>query len=175
MSDPEARVSEQERDRVVELVQRAYADGRLGAADLERWLERALGATTSRELEPVVADLPGDPDDVVHITTTGGRVTRTGDWHVPRRLRIDSEYGRVRLDLSSAHVPHPRIDIELRLGYGGATIILPAGASANADGVRTDWGKVTCKAAGRQIPGRLHVHVTGELPYGRLTIRTARR
>ncbi|WP_307848519.1 DUF1707 SHOCT-like domain-containing protein [Microbispora oryzae] len=163
-----ARVSEGERDRAVELVQQAYADGLLAPAELERRLERALTAVSAHELEPVVADLP---DQVVHIASTGGRVTRTGDWHVPRRLRIDSEYGRVRLDLSRAHVPYSRIDIELRLAYGGGTIILPAGASANADGMRTEWGKVICKAPGRQSPGRLHVQVTGELPYGRLTIR----
>src|SRR5689334_19269294 len=33
-----------------------------------------------------------------------------------------------------------------RLGYGSATIVLPRGASANADGVRTEWGRVTCEA-----------------------------
>ncbi|MEU0572661.1 DUF1707 domain-containing protein [Nonomuraea sp. NPDC005983] len=165
-------VSGFDRERAVELVQQAYADGRLGPAELEQRLELALTATSSHELEPVVADLP---DEVVHLAATGGRVTRTGDWHVPRRLRIDSEYGKVRLDLSRAHVPYTRIDIELWLAYGGAAIILPAGASANVDGVRTEWGSVTCKAPGRQSPGRLHVQITGELPYGRLTIRTARR
>ncbi|NUW42553.1 DUF1707 SHOCT-like domain-containing protein [Nonomuraea rhodomycinica] len=164
-------VSDVDRERAVELVQQAYADGRLDPAELERRLERALTATSAHELEPVVADLP---DEVVLITTTGGRVTRAGDWQVPRRLRIESEYGGVRLDLSRAHVPYTRIDVELRLGYGSATIILPAGASADTDGVRTAWGRVTCKAAGRPRPGELHVKVTGQMPYGRLTIRAAR-
>ncbi|MBE3010383.1 DUF1707 domain-containing protein [Microbispora sp. NEAU-D428] len=172
MSHAMGHVPDRERDRAVELVQQAYADGRLGPAELEQRLELALTAISSHELEPVVADLP---DEVVHIASTGGRIMRTGDWHVPRRLRIDSEYGKVRLDLSRAHIPYTRIDIELWLAYGGATITLPAGASANADGVRIGWGKVTCTAAGRQYPGRLHVQITGELPYGSLTIRTARR
>ncbi|NUW36000.1 DUF1707 domain-containing protein [Nonomuraea sp. SMC257] len=164
-------LSDMDRERAVELVQQAYADGRLDPAELEQRLERALTATSSHELEPVVADLP---DEAVVLSTTGGRVTRTGDWQVPRRLVIDSEYGRVRLDLSRAHVPHARIGIELRLGYGSATIILPAGASADIDGLRTGWGRVTCTAAGRPRPGELHVQVTGEMPYGRLTVRTAR-
>ncbi|KAA9379016.1 DUF1707 domain-containing protein [Microbispora cellulosiformans] len=176
MSHAMGHVPEQERDRAVELVQQAYADGRLGPAELERRLELALTATASGELEPVVADLADEAEDeVVHIAANGGLVKRTGDWHVPRRLRVDSEYGRVRLDLSRAHIPHPRIDIELRLAYGGATIILPAGASANADGVRLGWGRVTSKAPGRRSPGRLHVRITGDLPYGSITIRTARR
>ncbi|GGT05474.1 DUF1707 domain-containing protein [Nonomuraea spiralis] len=160
-----------DRERAVELVQQAYADGRLDPAELERRLELALTATSSGELEPIVADLP---DEVVHLTSAGGSVTRAGDWDVPRRLRVDSAYGSVRLDLSRAYVPYARIDIELRLAYGSATIIVPAGASANVDGVRSEWGRVSCKAPGRPRPGRPHVHVTGALPYGRLRIRAAR-
>ncbi|MER6581432.1 DUF1707 domain-containing protein [Nonomuraea sp. NPDC001023] len=165
-------VSGADRERAVELVQQAYADGRLDPAELERRLELALTATSARELEPIVADLP---DEVVRLASAGGAVTRTGDWEVPRRLCVDSRYGRVRLDLSRARVPHGRIDIELLLAYGSATIVLPAGATANADGVRSAWGRVTCKAPGRPRPGHPHVQVTGDLPYGRLVIRQATR
>ncbi|MER6949549.1 DUF1707 domain-containing protein [Nonomuraea sp. NPDC000554] len=165
-------VSGFDRERAVELVQQAYADGRLGPAELEQRLERALTATSSQELEPVVCDLP---DEVLRLASNGGRVTRTGDWQVPRRLRIDSEHGSARLDLSRAHIPYGQVDIELRLTYGSATIILPAGTSANADAVRTEWGGVKCKTAGRPRPGALHVQIAGELTYGRLTVRYARR
>ncbi|MEV0388003.1 DUF1707 domain-containing protein [Nonomuraea sp. NPDC050643] len=172
MNRATAHVSDQDRDTAVELVQQAYADGRLTPAELEQRLELALTATSFQELRPIVGDLP---DETVRLGSTGGQIVRAGDWQVPRHLRIDSEYGRVRLDLSRALVRHARVDIELRLTYGGATIILPAGASANADGVRTEWGSVRSKVAGTPRPGRLHVQITGELPYGRLTIRTARR
>ncbi|MEV4397833.1 DUF1707 domain-containing protein [Nonomuraea sp. NPDC049607] len=165
-------VSGADRERAVELVQQAYADGRLDPAELERRLELALTATSSHELAPIVGDLP---DEAVHLSSTGGSVTRTGDWEVPRRLRVDSKYGKVRLDLSRAHVPYARIDIELQLAYGSATIILPVGATANTDGVRSEWGRVTCKVPGRPNPGHPHVQVTGDLPHGRLVIRPARR
>ncbi|PRX58212.1 uncharacterized protein DUF1707 [Nonomuraea fuscirosea] len=42
MNPATARVSDGDRDRVVELVQQAYADGRLDQEELERRLERAL-------------------------------------------------------------------------------------------------------------------------------------
>ncbi|MEU9890121.1 DUF1707 domain-containing protein [Sphaerisporangium sp. NPDC051011] len=168
----QAPVCDRDRDRAVELVQQAYADGRLSSTELELRLERALTATSAHELQPVVADLP---DETVRLWSIGGRLTRTGDWQVPRRLRVDSEYGRVRLDLSRAHIPHPRVDIELRLTYGHATIILPVGAGANIDGVQAAWGRVTCKSPARPHPGGLHVHITGNLPYGHLTIRTSRK
>ncbi|GII69410.1 hypothetical protein Sme01_18860 [Sphaerisporangium melleum] len=163
-------MNEADRDRAVELVQQAYAEGRLGATELELRLERALTATCVDDLRPVVADLP---DETVRLWSVGGRLTRTGHWQVPRRLRVESEYGRVRLDLSRAHIPHRRVDIELRLTYGHATIVLPAGAGADTYAVRAAWGHVTCEPSPRL--GGLHVHVTGDLPYGHLTVRTARK
>jgi hypothetical protein len=180
--EPRIRVSDGERDRVVRRLQEAFADGRLGPDEMEERLERALTASSHGELLPVIADLPDgsdgsddpdDPDDAVRLTTTGGRIRRSGDWRVPRLLRVESEYGGVRLDLSRALVRHPRIDIELRLTYGSAVIVLPPGATANADGTHATWGSVTCAAPGRARAGRLHVQITGELGYGRLRVRTS--
>jgi hypothetical protein len=168
---PYALVSDDDREASVHLLQDGFADGRLTAGELERRLERALTAQTHDDLLAVVSDLTVD---TVHLTTMSGRIKRAGDWQVPRRLRIESAYGGVRLDLSRALIRHLRVDIELRLPYGSAAIVLPAGASANCDGVRTAWGSVTCKAATYARPGKLHVHLTGELTYGRLTIRNAR-
>ncbi|MEW1845641.1 DUF1707 domain-containing protein [Nonomuraea angiospora] len=169
------RVSDGDRDMAVQRLQQAFADGRLGPAEMEERLERALTATSHGDLVAVTADLPELPDETVELSSAGGRIRRAGDWQVPRRLRIDSEYGQVRLDLSRAVIAHAEIEIGLRLGYGSATIVLPRGASANADGVRTEWGRVTCEAPGRPRPGAPHVLVTGTIPYGRLRIRVARR
>ncbi|MER5645808.1 DUF1707 domain-containing protein [Streptosporangium sp. NPDC002524] len=184
--EPRIRVSDGERDRVVRQLQQAFADGRLGPGEMEERLERALTAKSHGDLLPLVADLPDDPnapdtphgpdtpDDVLQLTTTGGRIKRSGAWEVPRLLRVESEYGGVRLDLSEAVVRYPEIDIEIRLPYGSATIILPPGATANVDGVRIGWGSVTCPLPGRARPGGLHVRITGEIDYGRLRVRTSR-
>ncbi|MEU6715839.1 DUF1707 domain-containing protein [Nonomuraea sp. NPDC046802] len=170
-----ARVSDGDREMTVQRLQQAYADGRLDTAELEQRLERALTAASYGDLAAVTADLPGLPDEVIQLTSVGGLIRRAGDWQVPRRLRVASEYGQVRLDLSRALVRHPVIEIDLDLPYGFAKIVLPPGASANTDKVRAEWGRVACKAAGRPRPGNLHVEFTGELTYGRLSIRNARR
>ncbi|PZG04492.1 DUF1707 SHOCT-like domain-containing protein [Nonomuraea aridisoli] len=171
----EVRLREADRDRAVHLVQQAYAEGRLSSGELERRLEHVLTAASPGELEPVLADLPDDldgMDDVVELGSTGGAITRAGDWRVPRLLRIHSGYGGVRLDLSQAVVSYPVIDIELHLEYGSALIVVPPGASADADGAHTDWGGITSKVPGHA--GTPHVRVSGRLAYGRVKIRHPR-
>ncbi|MDF5756249.1 DUF1707 domain-containing protein [Spongiactinospora sp. TRM90649] len=167
------RLSDEDREDAVDRLQRAYADGWFGPAELERRLELALTATRGGELEPALADLPDEADEVTEIVSTAGNIVRTGDWQVPRLLRVDSEYGKVRLDMSRAALGS-QTDIELCLTYGSAVILLPSLATANADGTRTRWGTVTCTAPGRTRQGRPHVRVTGELTYGNLVIRHPR-
>ncbi|GAA3003519.1 DUF1707 domain-containing protein [Streptosporangium longisporum] len=169
------RLSDEDRDRIVQRLQHAFAEGRLSPEELDERLERALTAISGGDLMPVTAGLP-DPvvEDVVQLRSTGGRIKRTGEWRVPRRLRVESEYGGVVLDLSQAVVDHPRIEIDLRLAYGSATIVLPPGATADVDGVATEWGGVTCKVPARAHPGRPHVQVTGELAYGSVRVRYPR-
>ncbi|MFI7054585.1 DUF1707 domain-containing protein [Streptosporangium canum] len=170
------RVSDGDRDRVVQRIQWAFTEGRLASEELDERLERALTAISDGDLMAAVAGLPDDRmEDVLQLESTSGRIRRAGEWVVPRVLRIDSKYGGVLLDLSQTVVDYPEIEIELQLQYGSATIVLPSGATANADGARTKWGDVTCKVPGRARPGRLHVRVTGELTYGRLRIRYPRK
>ncbi|MET7328194.1 DUF1707 domain-containing protein [Nonomuraea sp. NPDC005650] len=169
------RVSDGDRDLVVLRLQQAFADGRLGSAEMEARLELALTAASHGDLLQVTADLPELPDETVELRSAGGRIRRVGDWQVPRRLRIASEYGSVWLDLSRTVIGHPEIEIDLRLDCGSATIVLPRGATANADAVRVEWGSVACRVPGRPRPGAPHLRVTGLLPYGRLRIRGPRQ
>jgi hypothetical protein len=59
--DVSMRAADADRDRTVERLRDAAAEGRLTPDDLERRLESALGARTYAELESLVADLP-QPD-----------------------------------------------------------------------------------------------------------------
>jgi DUF1707 SHOCT-like domain len=51
------RVSHSERQRAIEILESAYADGRLDHAELEQRAERALTARTAADLDPLLADL----------------------------------------------------------------------------------------------------------------------
>ncbi|HUL24173.1 MAG TPA: DUF1707 and DUF4190 domain-containing protein [Streptosporangiaceae bacterium] len=53
------RASTEDRDRAVELVTRAYTEGRLTKEEHDSRVERAMTAGTFAELDSVVSDLPG--------------------------------------------------------------------------------------------------------------------
>jgi hypothetical protein len=53
----ELRVSDADRERIAERLRLAAGEGRLSVDELEERLERAFGAVTARELEPLIADL----------------------------------------------------------------------------------------------------------------------
>jgi hypothetical protein len=57
-SELQMRAGDADRDRAVERLRDAAAEGRLTPDDLERRLETALAAPTYAELDRVVADLP---------------------------------------------------------------------------------------------------------------------
>ncbi|MBO0837935.1 MAG: DUF1707 domain-containing protein [Actinobacteria bacterium] len=52
------RASDDERDQVVALLQRGFADGRLTQDELEERVEVALAARTTEQLDALTADLP---------------------------------------------------------------------------------------------------------------------
>jgi Domain of unknown function (DUF1707) len=56
--DPEMRASQEERDRVVDLLRTHAGEGRLEVDELEQRVEAALAARTRGELAALLADLP---------------------------------------------------------------------------------------------------------------------
>ncbi|MFG1686934.1 DUF1707 domain-containing protein [Nonomuraea sp. NPDC049269] len=179
MSDLQMRVSDEDRERGARKLQEAFMEGRLTQLELEDRLELALTARTYGDLLGLIADLPADGppvDEVVELESKNGHIKRSGDWAVPRRLRVASKYGSVELDLSEAVIPHPVVEIDLDLKYGSAKIVLPDGAAADIDRFRTDWGStVTTNVPGRAQPGALYVVVSGETKYGSLAVRYPRK
>ena len=59
MARAQMRASTADRDRAVELLTRAYSEGRLDKDEHDARVERAMTAATFAELDAVVIDLPG--------------------------------------------------------------------------------------------------------------------
>ena len=60
-SSPALRASDADRDRVIEVLRAAVADGRLDAAEFDQRLDAALAARTFDALAPLTADLIAAP------------------------------------------------------------------------------------------------------------------
>ncbi|MCA1218263.1 DUF1707 SHOCT-like domain-containing protein [Streptomyces sp. 8L] len=173
--NPPSLIGEDDRDTAVRRLQEAYAEGLISHADLDTRLHRVLTATAPGELASVLAPLPEEPPaTTATIGAAAGRIERRGVWRVPRNLKVESAYGRVRLDLSRAVIEYPVIDIELQLGTGGAEITVPRDAIVDLDGLHTEWKASRYKARLPSGPGGPTVRITGAMGFGRLTVRHAR-
>jgi hypothetical protein len=161
-----------EREAAVERIQTAYADEVISYDEMGKRLDGVLAAPTGDEVLGLVADLPalfeGGP---LEIEAISGRIKRLGTWRVPGRIRIASEYGQVKLDLSQAQFESDRVEIDLQLTYGQALIIVPRNAVVDLDGLVADWKQPSYRGP-REGPGSGPlIRIIGHMEYGRLKVR----
>jgi hypothetical protein len=174
--DSPPQIGEDDRDTAVQRLQEAYAEGLISHEELDERLHQVLTAEARSELVSALASLPEKhPGTASTIAAAGGRIQRRGVWRVPRFLKVESAFGRVRLDLSRAIIEHPVIDIELQLGTGRAKITVPRDAVVDVEGLRTGWKDLRYNAPRRSRPGEPKIRISGTMGFGRLEIRHARR
>lgn len=169
-------IGEDDRDQAVRRLQEAYTEGLISHEELDERLHQVLTAKAHSELLQALASLPEEHAGATStLAVAGGRIQRRGAWRVPRTLKVESAFGRVRLDLSRAIIEHPVIDIELQLGTGRAKITVPRDAAVEVEGLRTGWKDLRYKAPRRSRPGGPKIRISGAMGFGRLKIRHARR
>lgn len=174
--DSPPQIGEDDRDTAVQRLQEAYAEGLISHEELDEHLHQVLTAEVRGELVSALASLPEKhPGTTSTIAAAGGRIQRRGVWRVPRFLKVESAFGRVRLDLSRAIIEHPVIDIELQLGTGRAKITVPRDAVVDVEGLRTGWKDLRDNVPRRSRPGGPKIQISGTMGFGRLKIRHARR
>ncbi|MFD6994230.1 DUF1707 domain-containing protein [Streptomyces sp. NPDC059943] len=169
-------ISDEDRDTAVRRLQEAYAEGHISHEEMDERLNHALTARTRGDLAPALDSLPAEKAPTTStIAAAGGRIKRRGAWRVPRTLKVESAFGRVRLDLSRAIIEHPLIEIELQMGTGGARITVPRDAIVDIEGLQSGWKDVRYKPRRPSGPGGPTIRITGVMGYGRLKIRHAWR
>ena len=173
MPKPETRVSDAERDKVVELLTQAVGEGRLTLEEFEERLSGVLAATTHAELAPFTADLPqAAAPEVAELRSRASALKRTGRWVVPRRLVVQAQESSVKLDFTAAAIATPTVEVQLDVRASAVTLILPKGASASLDDI-----EVVASSTKTTVPdaGGLHVVVRGRMKASSLRVRYQRR
>jgi hypothetical protein len=189
-SSPALRASDADRDRVIELLRAALADGRLDAAEFDERLDAALAARTIDALAPLTADLiaapgsdialtrpragtPAEPAaELLTVNERHGSVRRDGRWTLPHRLALRTVWCDVMLDLTNAVRSGPELVIEMQVRGGDVELILAPGmvVDANELSVRHTMVAIS-RDAGDNTPETLCVRLVGRMRHGRIDTR----
>jgi hypothetical protein len=154
------RASDEDRDRVVEVLRDSLMTGRLNQDEHAERLEQTLNARTLGELEPITQDLPvpgpaaarrtagassssvvpieepADPeastDSVIGIFGGG---ERRGRWRVKRRTNAVCIFGGYDLDMTDAVFEGREVVIRTFAVFGGIDITVPDEVEVRSQGV----------------------------------------
>jgi Domain of unknown function (DUF1707) len=189
-SSPSLRASDADRDRVIELLRAAVADGRLDQAEFDERLDAALAARTIDALAPLTADLiaapgrdgalalpltrtPTEPAaELLTIRERHGSVRREGRWTLPHRLRLNTAWSDVMLDLTKAVRSEPELIIELQVRGGNVELVLAPGMVVDANELSVRYTKLTISTdAGDNAPETLRVRLAGRARHAQIETR----
>jgi len=189
-SSPALRASDADRDRVIELLRAAVADGRLDQAEFDERLDAALAARTINALAPLTADLvaapgsdaalalprtatPAEPAaEKLTIRERHGSVRRDGRWTLPHRLVLRTAWSDVLLDLTRATPSGPELIIEMQVRGGNVELVLAPGMTVGANELEVRYTNLTIsRGAGDNTPETLHVRLVGRVKHARIDTR----
>jgi hypothetical protein len=170
------RISDAEREQVVAQLNTAVSEGRLTLAEFEERVDGVLRSRTFGEIEPYVIDLPVQQfkaPDFKEIRNRSSSLKRHGRWTVPRRLSISTRAGSVKLDFTEAIFGTNVVDVVLEAQSSSVELILPAGSTADLDGVDAHASNVRSRVepSGQGIT----FHISGVVKSSSVKVRYQRK
>ncbi|ROO86751.1 uncharacterized protein DUF1707 [Actinocorallia herbida] len=179
---PALRASDADRDRAIDLLRAAVADGRLTPAEFDERVEAALTARTIDALTPLVTDLIASPGggaltlppvgapapELLTIKEKHGTVRREGRWHLPHRLALRTAWSDVLLDLTDAVRTAPELVIDLRVSGGTIELLLAPGMTLDANALSIRHSTLTINKA-TPTPETLPIRLLGKIRHAHLT------
>jgi hypothetical protein len=176
---PEVRASDNDRDRVLDVLRAAVGDGRLTAEEFEERMTAAMSSRTLGDLAVLTGDLvagagPATPqaEDVVRIDQRGGSVRRTGRWVVPRRLELRLSWCDVTLDFTQAVIVDDTLSVDVKMRGGSLILAAGPGIVVDADSLTVRYTDVEISpSADPGVPVSLRVRLAGRMRYGRIEVR----
>lgn len=178
---PETRLSDAERDAVALRLREAAVDGRLTLAELSERLERAYGARTSGELEPVVADLPATPTPPARraprrwlVSIMGGHAIR-GRFRVSGPMTAIAIMGGCDIDLRDAEVDTDEVVLRCVAVMGGVNVVVPERVEVDERGFALLGGREIKTSSAPALPGTPLVRVRTFAFMGGISVRSKPR
>jgi hypothetical protein len=133
------RASDADRDRTIETLATANAEGRLSLEEYSQRSDAALTALTLGDLARLTTDLPAPPPGGAtpipeKITAVLGNEVRKGRWVVPPYLAVRSVLGDCHLELQRAVIRQQITTIHVSVRFGSVTIYVPDGVDVRLTG-----------------------------------------
>jgi Domain of unknown function (DUF1707) len=190
---PSLRASDQDRERVAEVLRNAAAEGRLTFDELDERLSLVWAAKTYSDLEPVTEDLPhagpvpppaaevtpavsgavsrfgGEPTSSAAIAIMGG-FSRKGPWVVPADFTAVAIMAGGELDLREARFAEPVVRIHATAIMAGIAIIVPDDAEVHVTGIGL-MGAFEHGPTGTAQPGAPTILINGLAFWGAVDVQ----
>jgi hypothetical protein len=173
------RASDADRDRTVEALATASAEGRLTLEEYSERSEAALSAKTLGDLAGLTADLPDSPLPVVARATPGeseeivavlGNESRKGPWVVPEHMTVRSVLGDCHLEMQEAVLGQRVTTIDATVRFGSVTVYVPDGVDVRMSG-KAVLGAKSSELQGQPRPGAPVLIVRCDVFCGQITVR----
>jgi Domain of unknown function (DUF1707) len=181
---PQTRVSDQDRDAVVQRLQSAFAEGRLDDGEFDQRTRAALAARTAADLTGLYADLPDAVGPAPALAPAGpgpgrfamaykGPVRFAGRWRVPEKLTSIVYKGTGSLDLRVAELTAPTTTIRAVAYKSRIDILVPPGVRVEMEGMGVSKAWSPDGDGERQLPHDAPVlHIRGLAYKGTIEVST---
>ena len=169
------RASDADRDKTIDALAAASAEGRLSLAEYTERSGAALVASTLGDLAGLTADLPAVRHSEVavvpeEITAVLGNESRKGPWVVPPHLVVRSVLGDCHLELHQAIIGQQVTTIDATVRFGTVTVFVPDGIDVRMTG-RAVLGAKSSELEGQPRPGAPVLVVRCDVLCGSVAVR----
>lgn len=181
------RVSDADRNLVIDLLGAAYAEGRITRDEHDQRLSQAMAARTFNDLVPLTVDLADVPfptglnhtaiepaaSGVDTVFAVFSSTERRGNWQVREHTSVMSIFGGVKLDLTQAVFTCAVVEFNVIAMFGGVEIKVPAGVRVRNE-VLGVFGGTDSKRIGPPIDGAPTIVVKGMALFGGVEVKGPR-
>src|SRR5690348_802725 len=164
------RVSDAEREAVVERLNAATGEGRLTLEEFGERAGQAYAARTQQELGHLVEDLPavgasmppaprasGLPPNSQRVPL--GALKRSGRWRLDRDTEFTTVVGSVKLDLAEAQIAGSEVELRVQTVVGSVKVWVPQGIRVEVTGSSTVGTRLVQEDEGYPGAPLLRLHI----------------